>query len=115
MFHVNYGEENGQGFVEIRTLEETIILRQKTRQHVREWLISMGIELDLKTKDRLNFAKLLPHLLVEIGLERFSQLLKMLKSTAEVVSNEAVLSMTSGYSADQRQKVISTLGSSNIK
>lgn len=109
MFHVNYGEKNGQGFVAIFTSEESIVLYQKTRQDVREWLISRGIELDIRTKDRLNFVKLLPYLLVEIGLDRFRELINTLKTTSEVVSNEAVLSMESGYSAEQRQKAMTTL------
>ena len=109
MIQINYGAVGTEGFVEVVSKQIDAKLQQKDNREARVWLEDMGIRLELRTKDRVDFSRLLPNLLMEIGLEAFILFLTELKEVKCFASNEAELSTREGYSAQSLTQTLERL------
>ena len=111
MVQINYGAKQEKGFIEVLSMTLNVVLEQpETSQlSVTEWLTEQGINLDLRTKDRIHFERLSTTLIHKIGLTQTTSFLMEIKKLETFESNEAMLSTKKGYSAEQLTKTIHTL------
>ena len=100
MIQINYGEKAGKGYLEILSRKGDIFFNQPSNSMVSasEWLMGEGINLELRTKDRLEFQQLLPVIMKEVGLNRMLHLVFEVKEDGVVTTNEALLSLEGTFS-----------------
>lgn len=111
MIQINYGAKQERGFIEILSTKLNIILEQSADSKLSptDWLIEQGINLELRTKDRIHFERLSTALISKVGLIQTTTFLIEIKKQETLSSNEATLSTKKGYSAEQLTKTIHTL------
>ena len=110
MVQIDYGAKEGKGWVEVSS--QTLVLKLEQPMYpadAREWLFLCGVNLEVRTKDRIDFSKLLPLLMKEVGLNRLIRFLFELRTVGLFVSNEATVSLTDGYSATQLAQAMDEL------
>lgn len=104
MVQINYGAKDGKGYLEILSNTMDFNLEQTEISDTRDWLSVIGIDLSVRTKDRLDFSRLALFLIPEMGLEGWIQFLLELKAVGVVVSNDATISLQEGYSAERLEQ-----------
>ena len=100
MIQINYGEKSGRGFVEVLSRKGSVLLKQPSMLSLSatEWLIQQGVNLELRTKDRLEFQSLLPVMMKEVGLNQTLHFIFELKENGVVTSNEALIPLKESFS-----------------
>lgn len=110
MVQIDYGTNEGKGWIEVSS--QTWVLKLEQPMYpadAREWLFLCGVNLEVRTKDRIDFSKVLPLLMKEVGLNRLIRFLLELKTDGLLVTNEATVSLTDGYSATQLAQAMDEL------
>lgn len=100
MIQINYGEKTGKGYLEILSRKGDIFFNQPSNSMVSasEWLMGEGINLELRTKDRLEFQQILPAVMKEAGINRMLHLVFEMKEDGVVTSNEALIPLNESFS-----------------